>query len=100
VDVAVGDAFMCVRTAAGIVRCWGDNARGALGVEDSARSGGVEPEWPGAPPEPVAIAAGRDHVAIVTTDGAVLAWGANDASQICDCEDTVTTPADASFPEP
>lgn len=101
VDVAVGEGSLCVNTAIGLVRCWGDNTRGTLGIEGvDSSAGGVEPAWPEPAPEVVAIAAGAVHVATVTTDGAVLAWGANDASQICDCESTVTTPADASYPEP
>ncbi len=100
-DIAVGDAYVCVRTLGSLVRCWGDNADGALGVQGIGGSEApIEPTWPGPAPQALVVTAGSRHVALLEGGGAILAWGANDASQVCDCGDPVTTPTDTSFPQP
>lgn len=101
-DVALGDAFACVLTTIGVVLCVGDNATGALGVPGlDASDSAVEPDWPDGEPEGIAMAAGAGHVALVTDDGAVLAWGDDRAGQVCDCtDDYATAPIDTSFPGP
>lgn len=98
-DVAIGGHTVCVQTRAGLVRCWGDNATGSIGVPGVVvTSSPIEPAWPDAAPEVVAIAAGLGHMAARADDGAVFAWGANDASQVCDCADeSAMSPVNTGF---
>src|SRR5690606_24930619 len=88
-EVAVGDGFVCARTTGGLVRCWGSDAAGGLGVAgDGSAQGEVEPDWPGEPPVVVGIAAGVRHVATADGDAPrVLAWGDDAAGQVCGCSD-------------
>lgn len=72
--LANGDAHSCALSAAGGVKCWGDNRHGQLGdgsntnrftaVDVSGLGSGVS-----------AIAAGRWHSCAVTHEGAVKCWG-------------------------
>jgi len=40
------------------------------------------------------------QAALETSDGAVLAWGESDASQVCDCADEIVmTKVDTSYPQ-
>lgn len=104
-DVAVGAGFVCARTVSGLVRCWGSDATGGLGVAgDGSTRGPVEPAWP-ADAEgvtPRGIAAGVGHVATIDDDAPrVLAWGRNDDAQVCSCPvELVDTPVNAEHPDP
>lgn len=105
-EVAVGRASVCARTTTGLVRCWGDDAEGALGVEgDGTTEVPTIPSWAGDDEaRPAAIAVGTDH-AVARVDDAgergVLAWGRNVEGQVCACPaDLVDTPTDAELPLP
>jgi alpha-tubulin suppressor-like RCC1 family protein len=94
--LASGAAHSCALSAAGGVKCWGDNRHGQLGdgsnadrftaVDVSGLSSGVG-----------AIAVGEWHSCAVTIEGAVKCWGDNYSGQLGD--DTTTdrwTPVDVS----
>ena len=81
--IAIGGYQSCALIIGGTVRCWGDNIYGQLGdgtttmrtmpVSVSGLGGGV-----------IAIVAGFDHTCALTSAGAVLCWGRNDAGQLGD----------------
>lgn len=86
VEVTAGEAHTCVRTAAGGVRCWGDNVDGQLGA-------GTAGESPTATPQTVRLGegtlrgvtnlvAGAAHTCALRDDGAVLCWGRHDRGQL------------------
>ncbi len=81
--IATGARHACALTAAGGVRCWGSNYRGALGD-------GTEVDSPipvnvrGLDSDVVAIEAGYDYSCALTSAGAAKCWGENDSGQLGD----------------
>jgi len=77
--LAAGDAHTCVITAAGAVRCWGDNAYGQLGYGSVTRIGDNEPPSTAGDVSlggvPVQIVAGGAHTCALLENGAVRCWG-------------------------
>ena len=84
-DIAAGSYHTCALTAAGAVKCWGQDANGQVGdgiasnaekptpVAVSGLSSGVK-----------AIDAGVEHTCALTTAGAVKCWGVNTWGQVGD----------------
>jgi alpha-tubulin suppressor-like RCC1 family protein len=96
VALASGSAHTCAVTAAGGVKCWGENDMGQLGdgtladrtapVDVSGLASGV-----------AAVAAGREHTCALTAAGGVKCWGRNLDGQLGDGTTTDrTTPIDVS----
>jgi alpha-tubulin suppressor-like RCC1 family protein len=92
--IAVGAYHTCALTAAGGVKCWGDNSHGQLGdnstterhtpVDVSGLSGGV-----------LAIDAGLYHTCALTVAGGVKCWGDNAHGKLGDNSTTEShTPVD------
>jgi alpha-tubulin suppressor-like RCC1 family protein len=82
-DIAAGDSHSCAITAAGEVRCWGDNTAGKLGIGTLA---GFFP-FPVAPDlggPATRLEAGSDHTCAVTSDGGAKCWGLNSRGQLGD----------------
>lgn len=74
--VAAGDHHTCAILAAGSVKCWGNNSRGQLGTGNTTASS-LPVNVLGLSSGSVAIAAGRDHTCVLTSQGAVKCWGDN-----------------------
>lgn len=82
-QVSAGGMHSCAVTAAGAVRCWGNNTSGQLGdgtltaattpVAVSGLAGGV-----------AAVSAGDDNSCALLTSGAVKCWGGNGQGQLGD----------------
>lgn len=78
--VTIGSGHTCGLTKASLVRCWGSNNRGQLGIGVSGDRHtpatviglqGVK-----------AISAGGDHTCAITHAGGVVCWGDNDSGQL------------------
>lgn len=82
VAAAVGHAHVCVVSASGDVRCFGDAARGQLG--DGSRTARPEAAIVPNVADAFAIASGADHTCVASGAGQVQCWGANDAGQLGD----------------
>ncbi len=82
--ISAGDDHTCAVTAAGGVKCWGDNTWGKLG--DGATTAQVFPmDVIGLSGEAIAISAGHHHnCALIraSTDGGAVCWGANYSGQL------------------
>jgi alpha-tubulin suppressor-like RCC1 family protein len=83
-EVALGNDYMCIRYAAGGVRCWGFNSGGVLGHGDAGDIvGDSEDETPdklsdlSLPGAAKQLAAGYDHMCVLLEAGTVHCWGAN-----------------------
>jgi alpha-tubulin suppressor-like RCC1 family protein len=79
-QIAVGANHACVRLETGLVRCFGANDRGQLGIGHTDRvKGHVEVAglwgvtW---------ISTGREHSCAVVTDGSARCWGRNHEGQL------------------
>lgn len=90
VEVSAGEELSCARFDNGVLRCWGWNGAGQLGLGDTVSRGGM-PGQMGANLPPVdvgsgrgvaAIAAGMFHACAILDDGSVKCWGANSLGQL------------------
>lgn len=93
VELVAGERHFCARMADGTVRCWGDNTRGSLGIDDPGVSG---PSVDGGDASSSAwtapvvkdlegvtqISAGGTTTCAIAGDAGVLCWGGNDMAQL------------------
>lgn len=100
-QLAVGSDFACALEQGGSVECWGDNTYGVLGdFEGGTSSNTPVPVTGFGSAVPSQIAAGANHVCVLTTQG-VYCWGDNTYDQLGTGGASLTgspTPVD-SFPE-
>jgi len=86
VDIAVGNAHVCVLLAGGSVRCWGENDQGQLGYGHTERIGDDEvPADAGDVPlgaTAVQIVAGYNATCAVLSTGGFKCWGFRTGGQI------------------
>lgn len=81
IAISAGRDHNCALTSSGVIRCWGDNTYGQVGVR--AFQGGQYPPWQvtlnatGA-----AISAGSWHTCALTTSGGIKCWGGNNYGQL------------------
>jgi len=81
-DVAVGMNRACAVTAAGGVKCWGNNSSGQLG--DGTVLNRFSPVQVPGLTGVVALSVGALHTCAVTSAGGVKCWGQNDLGQLGD----------------
>lgn len=87
-SLSTGNAHACVLFATGLIKCWGDNANGQLGLGDT-NPRGDEPGELGAslptvplPDLAVQVSAGQDHTCALLADGRVTCWGGNSNGEL------------------
>jgi len=77
VELAVGRDITCVRSSTGLVKCWGYNGRGALGLGDHANRGDSKDTVPTKLPA-IDLGTGRKATGISARGGSVCALLDND----------------------
>jgi alpha-tubulin suppressor-like RCC1 family protein len=81
--VAAGQHHSCVVITGGHVKCWGDNADGALGTGDTV-SHSIPTDVVGLSARARLVAVGRSHSCAVLSNGTLQCWGDNSAGQLGD----------------
>ncbi|HEY8924415.1 MAG TPA: hypothetical protein VIU64_08545 [Polyangia bacterium] len=86
--LAAGADHTCALLARGVVKCWGRNTAGQLGLGDTTNRGDGPNQMGDALPAvelgatATAVAAGAAHTCARLASGAVLCWGANESGQL------------------
>ncbi len=89
-SLTAGGAHACELSAGGVVRCWGFNGTGQLGLGDTLTRGDGPNEMGGNLPAvdlgtgrtATAVSAGAGHTCAVLDDGSVKCWGINSSGQL------------------
>ncbi len=82
-EIAAGDLHVCAIMFNGDVKCWGANADGQLGLEDSAERFGPSANVDlGTGEAARKIVAGEVHTCALLNTGSVKCWGGNDSGQL------------------
>ena len=82
VEISGGSQHTCARGADGSAWCWGDNARGQLGVDQKKKKLKAPAAVSQLGHDVASIAAGADHTCALTTDGQAWCWGDNSHGQL------------------
>jgi cysteine-rich repeat protein len=85
IALTAGASHTCALLREGLVRCWGDNSDGQLGLGTSANLSGQPPYKNGLVPlgaAAVALTAGDSHTCALMADQSVRCWGANADGQL------------------
>ncbi|MEJ5207660.1 hypothetical protein [Denitratimonas sp. CY0512] len=82
-SLGTGDLHNCV-VIAGVVKCWGNNARGQIGDGGSSTPAYMPVEVAGLGSGVQAVAVGDFHVCALTATGGVKCWGDNEYGQMGD----------------
>lgn len=87
VDVAVGRNHTCALTLAGDIKCWGDNAGGEIGANDTGYRGHTPGSMAtlqylnlGQPAK--SIKANTHHTCAILADNSLKCWGINNSGQL------------------
>jgi alpha-tubulin suppressor-like RCC1 family protein len=96
IAVAAGGDHSCALTAAGGVKCWGQNSNGELG-DGTTTDRSAPVDVAGLSRDVAAIAAGGGHSCALSATGAVKCWGFNRLGQLGDGTTTDRTTPVAVF---
>ncbi len=80
--VSTGEQHSCARTAAGAVKCWGQNEQGELG--NNSTGGSSVPVDVAGTSGVQQVSAGHHHVCAMVTGGSAKCWGNNASGQLGD----------------
>ncbi|AGC47415.1 RCC1 repeat-containing protein [Myxococcus stipitatus DSM 14675] len=88
--LSIGGSFTCALLESGVVKCWGRNTEGQLGLGDTVNRGAGPREMDdalafvdlGVGRVAKALATGYEHACAILEDGAVKCWGYNMNGQL------------------
>jgi alpha-tubulin suppressor-like RCC1 family protein len=90
--IAGGQFHTCAVSTAGALTCWGDDSKGQLGINSTGGRSLIPAAVSGLGSGVATVATGGLHTCALTTAGAVMCWGNNNAGQVGD-NSTTTRPA-------
>ncbi|HYQ03260.1 MAG TPA: hypothetical protein VER96_31515 [Polyangiaceae bacterium] len=83
--IALGAAHACALLNGGVVKCWGDNSAGQLGLGNAdatnATPSAMDAVYLGGQ-RALQIAAGQSHSCAILDNGTIKCWGANSVGQL------------------
>lgn len=82
--LALGDGFTCALDDGTAVYCWGSNANGRLGTDDTATNAPRPLLTELGDIRPVALAAGGNHACALSTSSSLHCWGSDNLNQLGD----------------
>jgi alpha-tubulin suppressor-like RCC1 family protein len=85
VQITAGQLFTCALGSNGVIKCWGHNAYGSLGIEDDGHRGNQPNEMGSRLPavklgtnqRATEVSAGGEHGCALLREGTVKCWGRN-----------------------
>jgi len=88
--VAIGASFACALSSTGVVKCWGENGTGQLGLGDTGDRGdgpgemgeNLPPVELGSGRRATNLACGYQHCCALLDDGSLKCWGWNHDGQL------------------
>lgn len=85
VQISVGGRHACAVLASGALKCWGGNARGALGIGNNDEpSKNVPVDVPALGTDVVRVEAGANNSCAILKSGSMKCWGEGDEGQLGD----------------
>ena len=84
VQISVGGHHACAVLASGALKCWGGNARGALGIGTDEPSKRVPVDVTALGTDVVRVEAGSENTCAVLKSGSMKCWGEGDEGQLGD----------------
>jgi len=83
--ITAGANHTCALTNSGVLKCWGDNQYGQLGVDQPTLSASSTPlDVANLSSAPTAATAGANHTCALVDTGDLACWGLNDSGQLGD----------------
>jgi alpha-tubulin suppressor-like RCC1 family protein len=86
-QVSAGGSFTCALLESGVVKCWGRNDRGQLGLGYTGDDLLTPHEVVGIEGEVVDLSAGGSHTCAVISDGSMMCWGDGAGGQLGNFEE-------------
>lgn len=84
VQISVGGHHACAVLGTGALKCWGGNARGALGIGTEDSSKNVPTDVTALGTDVVRVEAGPDNTCAILKSGTLKCWGEGDEGQLGD----------------
>lgn len=83
ISASTSGQHLCALTQTGVVKCWGMNTHGELGIGNTDYQQEIT-DVKGLPDKAVAISSGFEHVCAILETGSIYCWGNNENGELGD----------------